>query len=314
MTEQTSDGATPRRAVKHSAEPSATGAPSAVEPEAASADGSSEAKAGAKPKKKKRAPKADGEVVVPPAPPELPPAAIERAQAAIGHRFSDPTLLVRALTHASIATVRLESNERMEFLGDAVLGLVASERIFQRFPQLLEGEMTKIKSSAVSRQTCAALARQLGLAELLVLGKGMHASGHGPGENMPQSLAAAVLESMIAAIYLDAGFDAARKFLVPLLDPLIERAAASGHQENYKSVLQQHTQQRGQPTPKYAVQDEQGPDHAKSFKIAVEIGERRFEPCWGASKKQAEQAAAMAALTELGLLIRGPGGELRVVN
>lgn len=234
---------------------------------------------------------------------------VKRAQAALGHTFSCPEHLVRALTHASIAENRVDSNERLEFLGDSVLGLVASERIFHQFPDLLEGEMTKIKSSAVSRATCAQLAKQLGLPELIILGKGMQTSA-----SVPQSLAAAVLESCIAAIYLDGGYAAASKFLAPLLDPLIVRAAASGHQENFKSVLQQHAQQQGLDTPTYRVLDEKGPDHCKCFKVAVDIGGRRFTACWGQSKKQAEQSAAFHALQELGVLRTTSDGHVQVIS
>ncbi len=234
---------------------------------------------------------------------------LESAEKALGHRFKDPSLLVRAFTHASIAEQRVESNERMEFLGDSVLGLVVSERIYQRYPALLEGEMTKIKSTAVSRQTCAMIARSLGLDVLLITGKGMQHT-----EAMPPSLAAAVLEAVIAAIYLDGGFEAVQRFICPLVDPLIDRAAASGHQENFKSVLQQHAQQRGDPTPLYRVLDEKGPDHAKCFKVCVEIGARRFTASWGQSKKQAEQSAALNALTELGLVAPTPEGHVRYVG
>lgn len=233
----------------------------------------------------------------------------EMAEKALGHRFKDPALLARAFTHASIADQRVDSNERMEFLGDSVLGLVVSERIYLRYPTLLEGEMTKIKSTAVSRQTCAMIARALGLDELLITGKGMQHT-----EAMPPSLAAAVLESVIAAIYLDGGYSAAERFIVPLVDPLIERAAASGHQENFKSVLQQHAQQSGQATPMYRVLDEKGPDHSKCFKVCVEIATQRFSAAWGQSKKQAEQAAALNALTELGLLTSTPEGHVRYLG
>jgi ribonuclease-3 len=231
------------------------------------------------------------------------------AERAVGHTFKDPELLIRAFTHASVTEQRVQSNERMEFLGDSVLGLIVSERIYCRFPDLLEGEMTKIKSSAVSRQTCAMIARSLGLDELLLTGKGMQST-----EAMPPSLAAAVFESLIAALYLDGGYSAAERFIAPLVDPLIERAAASGHQENYKSVLQQHAQQTNQATPAYRVLDEKGPDHAKCFKICVEIGAHRYSPAWGQSKKQAEQAAAMNALTELGLLVTSEEGIVRLVE
>jgi len=234
---------------------------------------------------------------------------VAAAERAVGYSFKNPELIQRALTHASIAEQRALSNERMEFLGDSVLGLIVSERIYHRYPTLLEGEMTKIKSSAVSRQTCAMIARSLGLDEILVTGKGMQSSSA-----MPQSLAAAALESVIAAIYLDGGYSAAEAFIGPLIDPIIERAASSGHQENFKSVLQQHAQQTGQETPVYRVLDEKGPDHAKCFKVGVEIGSRKFTPSWGQSKKQAEQAAALNALTELGLVETTGDGHVKVVN
>lgn len=239
------------------------------------------------------------------------PRAIDAAQAAIGHTFSRPELLKLALTHASVSEDRLQSNERMEFLGDAVLGLVVCEMLYERFPDLLEGEMTKIKSTIVSRRTCAQIASQIGLASLLILGKGMQS---GSPDSMPQSLAAAVFESVIAAVYLDAGYDAAREIIRPFLLTLVDRAAESGHQHNYKSVLQQHAQQAYNETPIYRVLDEKGPDHAKCFKVCVEVGGVRYEPCWGQSKKQAEQEAALIALHELGIVAADGNGEVRVVR
>jgi ribonuclease III len=230
-------------------------------------------------------------------------------EAKIGYCFKDSSLAVRAVTHASVAEQRVDSNERMEFLGDSVLGLIVAERIYHRYPDLLEGEMTKIKSTAVSRQTCAQIARQLGLHEHLVLGKGMQGS-----DALPQSLAAAVLESLIAAIYLDGGYAAVERFMIPLVDPLIERAYDSGHQENFKSVLQQHAQQTDQDPPIYRVLDEKGPDHAKCFKVAAEMSGRRFNACWGPSKKQAEQLAALAALEELGLIEKTDDGHIKVIG
>jgi ribonuclease-3 len=231
------------------------------------------------------------------------------AERAIGYRFRDKSLLERALRHASVAESRLDSNERMEFLGDAVLGLITCEMIYQGYPNLLEGEMTKIKSTVVSRQTCANIARDLGLDNLLCLGRGMQGR-----HTLPQSLAAAVLEAVIAAVYLDGGLDAARAFLEPRLGPLIARAESCGHQENFKSVLQQYAQQNLDTTPQYLVLDEKGPDHAKCFEVAVEIGDRRFPSSWGQSKKQAEQLAALNALQELGLCRTEEDGHIRVVR
>ncbi len=237
------------------------------------------------------------------------PEEIEDLQQRIGHRFADRDLLVRAMTHASVTDQRKDSNERLEFLGDAVLGLICCELIYSLYPEFLEGEMTKIKSTVVSRQTCATIAREMGLDKSLVLGKGMQGF-----RALPQSLAAATLESIVAAIYFDAGLETARGFLIPLLEPLIHRAADSGHQENFKSVLQQYAQQKFGKSPSYHVLDEKGPDHAKCFEVGVEIDGRKFPSCWGASKKQAEQQAALNALGELGVTEQETNGLVRVVN
>ncbi len=237
------------------------------------------------------------------------PDELAHAEAIIGYTFNDRALLELALRHASHSDSRIDSNERLEFLGDAILGAVVCERIYEKFPDLLEGEMTKIKSSAVSRRTCARVAMQLGLDELLVLGKGMQSQ-----DRLPSSLAAAALESVAGALYLDRGYDAVRSWLVELLDPLIDQAAESGHQQNFKSVLQQHAQQHFDGPPTYRVLDEKGPDHAKAFKIAVELGGSSFPASWGQSKKQAEQAAALNALIEMGLVEHDDEGEARLVR
>jgi ribonuclease-3 len=231
-----------------------------------------------------------------------------RAEGIIGHQFSDAALLALAFKHASTAESPLASNERLEFLGDAVLGLVVCDMVFRRYPALREGEMTKIKSHVVSRETCAAISKRLGLDQLLVLGKGMQG-----GVSLPPSLPAAALEAAIGALYLDAGPEKAAAFIRPLVSDLVDKAAQSGHQQNFKSVLQQHAQQSLGATPQYRILDEQGPDHSKCFKICVEIAGRRYEPCWGQTKKKAEQEAALAALRELGVVKELEGGELRVV-
>jgi ribonuclease III len=228
---------------------------------------------------------------------------VTRAQEILGHQFADAGLLECALTHASTSENGLSSNERLEFLGDAVLGLVVCDLIFRRFPTLREGDMTKIKSLVVSRDTCAHIARDLGIEPLLILGKGMKNNG-----SLPPSISACALESLIGALHLDAGFEAVRRFVAPL----IERAALSGHQQNFKSVLQQYAQQNLGCPPAYRVLDEQGPDHCKCFKVRVELGGRIFEPCWGQTKKRAEQEAALAALRELGLVTATESGEPRL--
>ncbi len=237
------------------------------------------------------------------------PQELRAAERLLGHRFRDPQLLALALTHASLADSRLQSNERLDFLGDAVLGLVVCEHLYQTYEDLLEGELTKIKSSVVSRRTCAEIAQELGLDELLRLGKGLADRG-----GLPKSVLAAVFESLIGALLVDGGIEVARAFILKGMREIIERAAGSGHQYNFKSVLQQAAQEAmGQP-PQYVVLDEKGPDHAKCFEVAVEIGARRFTSCWGSSKKQAEQQAALEAMLELRLAERGDDGEVRLLR
>lgn len=224
-------------------------------------------------------------------------AILDQAEALLGYTFEDRGILARGLTHASSADCRLQSNERMEFLGDAVLGLVVVEYLHGTYPDLLEGDLTKIKSSVVSRRTCAEASIELGLDALLVLGKGM-----GRPSAMPPSVAAAAWEAVIGAIYLDGGLDPARRFILGAMRDHIETVIESGHHHNYKSLLQQHAQRAFNRSPVYSVLDEQGPDHAKCFEVAVSIDGRQFPGRWGASKKRAEQEAALSALEELGLL------------
>lgn len=237
---------------------------------------------------------------------------IAAAEKSLGYRFRDPHLLMVALTHASSSDTRIESNERLEFLGDSVLGLIVCEALYRRFPGLLEGDLTKIKSTVVSRKTCEKLIREMGIENQLILGKGM--LNH---ERLPGSVAAALLESIVGAIYLDAGdsdtgLRAAKEFLMPWIGPVIERAAASGHQQNFKSVLQQYAQDQLQQTPMYLLLDEQGPDHAKCFEVCVQLDAQRFDSCWGQSKKEAEQKAALQALSALGVIEFDSSGQARI--
>lgn len=230
---------------------------------------------------------------------------IEDAFEAIGYRFKDDKVLCEAMTHASSAGHRLESNERLEFLGDAILGYVVSEYLFEAFPQWLEGDLTKIKSAVVSRRACATVSKKLGLIKLLTLGKGM---SNRP--SVPASVQAAVLESIIAAIYLDGGMRPAKRFILRHMKPLIEVAAASSHQENFKSVLQQYAQRNLPCNPSYMLLDEKGPDHSKAFEVCVEIDGRRFSSAWANSKKEAEQNAALIALQELEVASQDEDGHI----
>ncbi len=212
----------------------------------------------------------------------------------IGYEFGDKSLLRAALTHASGAEHRLASNERLEFLGDAILGAVVCELLYHQYPDYLEGDLTKVKSIVVSRQTCAKISEALGMQEFLILGKGM--TTH---PDVPPSLLADVFESLVAAIYLDGGGTAAREFVEKHIGPEVELAAGGELGSNYKSLLQQLAQREYGTTPTYQLLDEKGPDHSKCFKIAAQLGNNRYQPAWGRNKKEAEQRAARNALSEI---------------
>lgn len=217
-----------------------------------------------------------------------------KLQRRIGYQFNDEGLLLSAVTHASGAEHRLASNERMEFLGDAILGAVVCEILYHQYPEYLEGDMTRIKSIVVSRQTCAKISESLGMQEFLILGKGMTTY-----PSVPPSLLADVFESLVAAIYLDGGDSAARRFISDVIGPEIELAAGGETGNNYKSLLQQLAQRELSTTPTYQLLDEKGPDHSKCFKVAAQIGHSRYQPAWGRNKKEAEQRAARNALSQL---------------
>ena len=219
---------------------------------------------------------------------------LTRCQEVLNYSFRDPTYLREALTHASGADHRLVSNERLEFLGDAILGAIVCELLFRKFPEYLEGDLTKIKSVVVSRRTCAKISRALGLDEFLVMGKGM-----GTQDETPSSVLADVFESIVGALYLDGGMEAARRFIVRHMEPEIDATVEGQGGVNYKSHLQQMAQRQFGATPTYLLLDEKGPDHLKCFKIAAQIGRQRYAPAWGRNKKDAEQRAAMNALSQL---------------
>jgi len=219
---------------------------------------------------------------------------LEDCEAVLGHEFRNPELLREALTHASGANHRLASNERLEFLGDAILGAVVCERLFRQFPDSEEGELTRIKSVVVSRQTCAKIAAALKVDHFLFLGKGM-----GSRDQTPSSLLADLTESLIGAIFLDGGMTAAKRFILRHFGPEIDAAADGRDGLNFKSALQQSAQRDFGETPTYLLLDEKGPDHSKCFKISARIGGNNFAPAWGRNKKEAEQRAAHNALCQL---------------
>lgn len=219
---------------------------------------------------------------------------LEKLQRRIGYEFKDKNMLLASLTHASGAEHRLGSNERLEFLGDAILGEVVCEILFHQYPEYLEGDLTRIKSIVVSRLTCAKISEALGMQEFLILGKGM--TTH---PSVPSSLLADVFESLVAAIYLDGGDAPARKFITDAIGPEIELAAEGETGNNYKSLLQQLAQRERGTTPTYQLLDEKGPDHSKCFKVAAQVENDRYQPAWGRNKKEAEQRAARNALNQL---------------
>jgi len=219
---------------------------------------------------------------------------LARAQGVLGYEFHDPSLLVVALTHSSIADSRLDSNERLEFLGDSVLGAAVCEELFRRFEDWFEGDLTKVKSTVVSRGTCAQMADDMGLTDLLILGKGV--AGRSA---VPMSLRAAVLESVVGAIFLDSDYETAREFILKHASPHIDSCSESQDRDNHKSMLQQHVQREMAATPRYETLDEKGPDHSKCFEVCVVVGDVRFPSAWGPSKKAAEQEAAKRALSAI---------------
>jgi ribonuclease III len=221
----------------------------------------------------------------------------EQLEQIIGYRFSNRNLLTEAFMHASAVDKRAMSNERLEFLGDSVLALVICRTIFDRSPDYLEGDLTKMKSMLVSRGTCAQIARNLNLHKFLKVGKGMTGS-----QSLNHSLAAGLLEALIAAIYIDGGFEAAQNFVLKNFDHLIAQAHAEQAQGNFKSILQQYGQQHFNTTPVYELLDEKGPDHNKCFETQAVINQRHFPSAWGNNKKEAEQKAALNALIELGVI------------
>jgi ribonuclease III len=219
---------------------------------------------------------------------------LDLCQDAIDYTFQNPNLLRAALTHTSGANTRGASNERMEFLGDSVLGLITCEQLYARFPDFQEGDLTKVKSVVVSRKTCAQFSRELGLGKYLILGKGLSGTAE-----MPHNILADVFEALVAAVFLDGGYEAAKQFVLDFIEPEIDAVAEAAVASNAKSQLQTLAQKECGDTPRYVVLDEQGPDHDKCFKIAAEIAGTQYTPVWGRNKKDAELRAAQNAVAEI---------------
>lgn len=210
--------------------------------------------------------------------------------------FSNQLLLERALTHRSALNERgsslTESNERLEFLGDAVLELSTTRFLFDQFPAEPEGILTAYRSALVKTTSLAEVAKKLGLGEQLRMSKGEEATG---GRNNP-SLLADTLEAVIGAIYIDSGYEAADRFLHDHLFVTVDTMLKDRLYKDPKSELQEHAQAKGFETPLYVVVQESGPDHDKEFTVAVQVGGSTLATGKGKSKQQAQQAAAQEAL------------------
>jgi ribonuclease-3 len=216
---------------------------------------------------------------------------------AAGLRFRSLGLLDLSFTHRSVSneSPRWGNNERLEFLGDAILGAVCATVLYRDFGEKSEGELAKIKSVVVSEDILSSLARELQIDKLLILGRGEDLSG-GRGKN---AILADALEALIAALYLDSGFPAAFSFVERCLRPEIDRVIGKNYHEDCKSLLQELSQRHFKVYPQYRLVNRSGPDHQRLFRMEVQVKDRVFGPGTGRSKKAAEQEAAQIALEQL---------------
>lgn len=238
---------------------------------------------------------------------------IQDLEVLLGHSFRDKNYLLNALSHSSIKTEDRPSNERLEFLGDSVLGLIISDALYRRYPGDDEGTLTRIKSQAVSRSTLQRIATAMGLDRHILVGKGV------AKREIPASLLGNLFEAIVGAIYLDAGLAAARKFILRHLDVIIREIVDDRAERNYKSMLQHHCQREMNTVPGYRLLREAGPSHHRTFDVAVVLNGREFGRARGDSKKEAEQGSARAALLHFRAVdetpntpVRGAGTILRI--
>ena len=222
---------------------------------------------------------------------------IKDLETAIGYRFQNITLLQNALTHSSYANERwhnsLKSNERLEFLGDSILGMVVAEFLYKTFPDRPEGELTRMRADMVCERALASVAARIDLGRHLMLGNGEEQGG---GRNRDSILADAV-ESVIAASFLDGGMEAARNFIEKFV--LVEVPVKKMHNVDYKTALQELIQQKKNQSLSYVLVGESGPDHDKRFEVEVSLNGSVIGVGSGSSKKRAEQMAAQSALENL---------------
>jgi ribonuclease-3 len=221
---------------------------------------------------------------------------LKELERSLGYEFRDPTLLDCALTHRSYANenpdLMKQDNERLEFLGDAVLTLCISDMLMKRFPEHSEGELSKMRSSIVNERPLARLAGELRVGDYLLLGRGEDISGG----RSKHSILSNTLEAIIAAVYFDTGFEGVYAFVEMRFLPLLEAGTVKLHYQDYKTALQEVTQDRFRVIPKYSVLREFGPDHDKVFQVLLTVGDVVSTSGLGRNKKEAEQRAARKAL------------------
>jgi ribonuclease-3 len=219
-------------------------------------------------------------------------------QQSIGYTIRDPDLFARALVHRSFlqsSHQATESNERMEFLGDSILNLIVAEHLYRQFPGATEGELTKIRSRLVNRKALAACARAISLSTYIMMSSSA-AQSVGKGYD---TISADTFEALIAAIYLDGGYEAAARFVTRQLTGALRKGSVATADENYKSKLLEYAQARGLGVPRYTIVREEGPDHDRTFTVDVLLKNERKGSGSGKNKKEAEQAAASQALEHL---------------
>lgn len=230
---------------------------------------------------------------------------LRHLQEKLGYAFRNSALAVQALTHSSAKEPDLPCNERLEFLGDSIIGQIVSEFLFERFPQCEEGDLSTMKSIIVSAKTLADIAEELGLDQIIILGRGLTEK-----RNLPRSILCNAFEALVASLYLDGGIDGVRRFVLDRIRPKIDEILQDQHEKNYKSLLQNYAQKNLATIPSYRVLKEMGPDHKKMFQVVVSLDSKTFGPAWGANKKDAEQQAAKQALEALGVVLtNGRPGE-----
>ncbi|MBQ7778915.1 MAG: ribonuclease III [Clostridia bacterium] len=224
------------------------------------------------------------------------PAPIAELEKTVGYTFKDPIHILVATTHSSYSNEAkdgVDCNERLEFLGDSVLSFVTSRYLYENFPNLPEGEMSKIRASAVCEKTLCSIAKRIELGTYLRLGHGEECQN---GRNRPSILADA-FEALLAAIYLDGGIEPVRKFLLPIISAEIDTIVESGADRDYKTALQQFVQQERGSLLEYKTVNESGPAHDKTFFVEVSLNGNVIGRGNGHSKRKAEQNAAKEALT-----------------